>query len=94
MATFTAIKDATQSGGAMRDVLRYVQRKDKILWEGRWLVTGWNCVAQSAYDEMITTKWRHGKSDGRMFYQFVQSFHPEEDVTPAEVHAIGLELAR
>ena len=94
MATFTAIKNAAQSGGAMRGVLRYVQRRGKTLWGNRQLVTGWNCVAQSAYDEMITTKWRHGKSDGRMFYQFVQSFHPEEDVTPAEVHAIGLELAR
>lgn len=94
MATFAAIKNATQSGGAMRGVLRYVQRRDKTLWGDRRLVTGWNCVAQSAYDEMMTTKARHGKSDGRMFYQFVQSFHPEEDVTPEEVHAIGLELAQ
>jgi len=29
-----------------------------------------------------------------MFYQFVQSFSPEEEVTPEEVHAIGLELAQ
>ncbi len=94
MATFTAIKNATQSGGAMRGVLNYIKRKGKTLWEGRRLVTGWNCVAQSAYDEMITTKRRHNKTDGRMFYQFVQSFHPEEDVTSEEVHAIGLELAR
>ena len=94
MATFTAIKNATQSGGAMRGVLRYVQRRDKTLWAGRQLVTGWNCVAQSAYDEMMTTKQQYGKANGRMFYQFVQSFHPEEDVAPAEVHAIGLELAQ
>lgn len=94
MATFIAIKNATQSGGAMRGVLRYVQRKDKTLWAGRRLVTGWNCVAQSAYDEMMATKRRHSKTDGRMFYQFVQSFHPEEDVTSEEVHTIGLELAQ
>ncbi len=94
MATFTAIKNATQSGGAMRGVLNYIKRKDKTLWEGRRLVTGWNCVAQSAYDEMMTIKRRYDKSGGRMFYQFVQSFHPEEDVTPEEVHAIGLELAQ
>ncbi len=94
MATFTATKNATQSGGAMCGVLRYVQRRDKTLWEGRQLVTGWNCVAQSAYDEMMTTKRRHSKTDGRMFYQFVQSFHPEETVAPEEVHAIGLELAQ
>ncbi len=28
-----------------------------------------------------------------MFYQFVQSFSPEEKVTPEEIHAIGIELA-
>lgn len=94
MATFTAIKNTAQSGGSMRGALNYIRRKDKTLWDGRQLVTGWNCVAQSAYDEMMTTKRRHGKPGGRMFYQFVQSFHPEEKVTPEEVHAIGLELAQ
>ncbi len=64
------------------------------MWGNRQLVTGWNCVAQSAYEEMMTTKRRYGKTDGRMFYQFVQSFSPEEDVPPEEVHAIGLELAQ
>ncbi len=94
MATFTAIKNKAQGGGAIKSSLDYVKRKDKTLWGDRQLVTGWNCVAQSAYDEMMTTKRRYGKTDGRMFYQFVQSFSPEEDVTPEEVHAIGLELAQ
>jgi len=94
MATFTAIKNKAQGGGAMKGSLDYVKRKDKTLWGDRQLITGWNCVAQSAYEEMMTTKRRYGKTDGRMFYQFVQSFSPEEDVTPEEVHAIGLELAQ
>lgn len=78
----------------MKGSLDYAKRKDKTLWGDRQLVTGWNCVAQSAYEEMMTTKRRYGKTDGRMFYQFVQSFSPEEDVTPEEVHTIGLELAQ
>jgi len=94
MATFTAIKNKAQGGGAMKGSLDYVKRKDKTLWGDRQLVTGRNCVAQSAYEEMMTTKRRYGKPDGRMFYQFVQSFSPEEDVTPEEVHTIGLELAQ
>lgn len=94
MATFTAIKNKAQGGGAMKNSLDYVKRKDKTQLGDRQLVTGWNCVAQSAYEEMMTTKRRHGKTDGRMFYQFVQSFSPEEDVTPEEVHTIGLELAQ
>lgn len=94
MATFTAIKNKAQGGGAMKGSLDYVKRKDKTLWGDRQLVTGWNCVARSAYEEMMTTKRRYGKTNGRMFYQFVQSFSPEEDVTPEEVHAIGVELAQ
>lgn len=78
----------------MRGALNYIKQKDKTLWGDRQLVSGHNCVAQSAYDEMMTTKRRHGKADGRMFYQFVQSFDPAETVTPQEVHAIGLELAQ
>ncbi len=94
MATFTAIKNKAQGGGAMGRALDYVEQEKKTLWDERRLVTGWNCVAQSAYEEMMTTKRRFDKTDGRMFYQFVQSFSPKEDVTPEEVHAIGLELAQ
>ncbi len=94
MATFTAIQNKAQGGGATKNALDYIKRKDKTQLGDQQLVTGWNCVAQSAYDEMMTTKQRYGKTDGRMFYQFVQSFSPEEDVTPEEAHAIGLELAQ
>lgn len=94
MATFTAIKNKAQSGTAMSRVLDYVSQRKKTLWDEHQLVTGWNCVAQSALDEMMTTKRQFRKSDGRMFYQFIQSFSPTEDVTPEEVHAIGLELAQ
>lgn len=94
MATFTAIQNKVQSGGSLGRALDYVKQEKKTLWEERQLVTGWNCVAQSAYDEMMTTKRQYDKTDGRMFYQFVQSFDPTEDVSPQEVHAIGLEPAQ
>ena len=78
----------------MRGVLDYISEEEKTMLGDRQLVTGWNCVAQSAYDEMMTTKRRFHKAGGRMFYQFVQSFSPEEQLTPEEAHAIGLELAQ
>ena len=94
MATFTAIKNKTQSRGAMKNSLDYIKQKGKTLWHDRRLVTGHNCVAQSAYHEMMTTKQQFHKTGDRMFYHFVQSFSPEENVHPEEVHAIGLKLAR
>ncbi len=42
---------------------------------------------------MMTTKKRFHKTDGRQFYHFVQSFPEEDDLTPQEANAIGLELA-
>lgn len=78
----------------MKNSLDYIKQKGKTLWQGRQLVTGHNCVARSAYHEMITTKQQFHKTGDRMFYHFVQSFSPEENVNPEEVHTIGLELAQ
>ena len=94
MATFTAIKNRGGDRGALGGVLRYTQQEGKTMWEGQWLVTGWNCTAQSAYPEMQLTKERYRKTDGRQYYHFVQSFHPEEPVTPELAHQIALELAQ
>ena len=94
MATFTAIKNRGGGRGALGGVLRYVQQEEKTLWEGQQLVTGWNCIAQSAYTEMQLTKEQFHKTDGRQYYHFVQSFGEQDGLTPQELHAIGLELAQ
>ena len=94
MATFTAIKNRGGGRGALGGVTRYVSQKGKTLWEGQRLVTGWNCTAQSALSEMQLTKERYRKTDGRQYYHFVQSFAETDDLTPQEVHTIGLELAQ
>ena len=94
MATFTAIKNRGGGRGALGGVLRYTQQEEKTLWEGRRLVTGWNCTAQSVLSEMQLTKERYRKTDGRQYYHFVQSFAETDDLTPQEAHAIALELVQ
>lgn len=94
MATFTAINCKRQSSSAMRGTLDYVAQDKKTLWGDTKLVTGHNCVPQSTYTEMLTTKQRFRKMDGRQFYHFVQSFAEDDPITPAEANAIGLELAQ
>ena len=37
-------------------VLKYVQQEKKTCADGLRFVTGYNCVPQSAYIEMMTTK--------------------------------------
>lgn len=94
MATFTAVKNKKQTASAMVNVMEYVTQATKTMLDGKWLVTGSNCVAQSSYLEMITTKQRFRKTDGRQFYHFVQSFSEDDNLTPEEVNAIGVELAQ
>ena len=94
MATFTAINCKRQSGGAMKGTLDYVSQKKKTLWGDAQLVVGHNCVPQSAYTEMLTTKQQFRKTNRRQFYHFVQSFAEDDPITPAEANAIGLELAQ
>ena len=94
MATFTAIRNAKQTAGTLAGVLRYIMQDEKTSLDGISLVMGNNCLAQSAYTEMQTTKQRFKKTDGQQFFHFVQSFSPSEKVTPQEVNAIGLELAQ
>ena len=78
MATFTAIKNRGGSSGALGGVLHYVQLEEKTTWGDRRLVSGWNCTAQSVYDEMHLTKEQFHKTDGRQYYHFVQSFDKQD----------------
>ena len=94
MATFTAIQCKKQSASSMRGVIDYVEQEKKTRWGDAWLVTGSNCVPQSAFIEMQMTKERFRKTGGTQFYHFVQSFSAEDNITPQEVNAIGLEFAQ
>ena len=94
MATFTAIQNKKQAPSVMLDVLNYVAQEKKTRWGDARLVTGHNCVPQSSFIEMQTTKNRFRKTDGRLFYHFVQSFSADDNITSQEANAIGLEFAQ
>lgn len=94
MATFTAIRNKTQNTKALRNAIDYVEQEKKTRWGDAQLVTGHNCVPQSALIEMQMTKDRFHKTDGTQFYHFVQSFSADDNITPQEVNAIGLEFAQ
>lgn len=95
MAIVTAVnRPRGQTRGGMSAVLQYVMKEEKTAYQGRHLVTGVNCQTDSCCTEFISTKLQYGKDDGRMYYHFVQSFHPEEPVTPELAHQIALELAQ
>ena len=86
-----AVKNQTAKG--LNGTLRYCCRRDKTEYGDRFLVSGVNCVAGCAYQEFLNTKRLYNKTDGRMFYHLIQSFHPEENLTPQTAHEIALQLA-
>ena len=76
MATVTYIREKKQSLGAMKAVMRYCMKAEKI-WDeqsGRNLISGINCDSGNTITEFLATKTAHRKMDGINFYQYVQSF--------------------
>ena len=82
MATFTAIPEKTQTATTMRRVLDYVMQDKVTVHNGIKLVSGQNCVPESAYQEFMATKHRYGKATDVFFKQYVQSFKPDCGATP------------
>ena len=70
--------------------------QEKKTWDEesgiRW-VSGVNCDGLNSVTEFEATKAAWNKDEGIRFYQYVQSFSPEESVTHKQAHEIALEFA-
>lgn len=95
MATVTYIKERRQHVSAMVAVMKYCAQDQKTMDEqsGQRLVSGINCDGSNAITEFLATKAAYNKMDGINFYQYVQSFHPRENITPQQAHQIAREFA-
>lgn len=95
MATVTYIRESKQSISAMKGVIDYCCQDKKVYDEisNQRLVIGINCDGENAFKEFMATKKSYGKTDGMNFYQYVQSFSPEENITPHKAHEIAIEFA-
>ncbi|MDR1563721.1 MAG: relaxase/mobilization nuclease domain-containing protein [Oscillospiraceae bacterium] len=85
-----AIIKFTNSNHGLKAILRYVAQYAKT--EAR-LVSGKDCMPESALAEMQTVKRMYGKDTGRQYIHLIQSFSPEEKLTHAQAHEIGVKLA-
>lgn len=95
MATVTCIRESKQSISAMKGVIDYCCQDKKVYDEisNQRLVSGVICDGENAFAEFLTTKKSYKKTDGMNFYQHVQSFSPEENITPQKAHEVALEFA-
>lgn len=75
---------------SLKDVMDYAVQPTKT--EQQRFVSGVNCLPEIARQQMIITKQRFEKLDGRTAYHAYQSFKPGE-TTPEIAHSIGVEFA-
>jgi hypothetical protein len=75
----------------LADVIAYASRDDATA--ERQLITGINCCADTAREQMMAVKAHYGKADGIVAFHGYQSFKPGE-TTPEQAHEIGVKLAK
>ena len=95
MATLSYIREQEQNASAMKRVIRYCTQDHKVTDpdSGCRYVRGVNCDGENSFAEFMTTKKCFHKTNGIYFYQYTQSFSPDENITPATAHEIALEFA-
>lgn len=95
MAVNKVVNKSTKSHGAMRNVIEYVLRDDKVR-EGYVDITGPFNYEQinrdNVYRSFLEEKKLWNKDSGRMYAHNIISFHKDEDITPAQALEIGQEF--
>lgn len=86
-----AIIKSIHSSASIKTAIQYIERSGKT---DDTLLTGLSCSPDSAAAEMTITKKIWGKTGGRSYDHYVQSFAPEEKVSPEEAHSIAVEWAQ
>ena len=73
-----------------RTVINYVCNKEKTTDK---LISGKDCIPESCEYEFAEVKKAFGKTDGRTYYHMIQSFSPDDRITPEQSHEVGLQMA-
>ena len=97
MAIVECIPEKKQTPSAQKGVIDYCMQPSKTLDEGEQLayVSGINCIPELAQESFLATQNHFGCKAGNVrFYHYVQSFKPEERLSPQQAHDIGVEMAQ
>jgi len=82
------IKTTNPKVSTLKQGIKYITNPEKAE-----LITGKDCIAETALEEMQATKELYNKTEGRQYMHFVQSFKPDDPLDPSQAHQIGLEMA-
>ena len=84
-----AIIKAVNSRASIANAIRYITKDGKTEYN---LVSGINCIPDNAVTQMKITKALWGKTKGRQYKHFIQSFPKGENITHEEAHQIAKEF--
>ena len=87
--SFASVKFVAVSR-SLKGIIDYVEDREKT---DERLITGVNCVAESALDEFESVKKEFHKTDGRAYSHIVQAFSPDNPLDFDTAHEIGCKFA-
>lgn len=85
-----AIIKSISSKASLGKAVKYITNDKKT--DKERLVDGKDCNPETAIDEMKATKGIYNKMNGRQYIHYIQSFSPEDKITPEQAHKIGKEF--
>lgn len=93
MPILKSVGEVGKSIGSLKSVLNYVSRKDKktdkVLTSG----VGLDANVDKAFAEIMYNKRSYNKVSGKMYKHYIQSFSPEDNITPEKAHEIAVKFA-
>ncbi len=76
----------------LKKAIDYITNPDKT--ENGTLVSTYGCSLKTADVEMNMTARKGSQNGNRIAYHLMQSFDPDDDITPEDVHRMGMEFAQ
>lgn len=71
-------------------IVNYLTKEEKTEEK---LIGGKDCDPDNIVNDFNITQELYGKTDGIKYHHIIQSFSPEDDITPEKAHQLGKELA-
>lgn len=93
MPILKSVGEVGKSVESLKAVLNYVSRKDKntdkVLKSG----VGLDANVDKAFAEIMYNKRSYNKVNGKMYKHYIQSYSPEDNITPEKAHEIAVKFA-
>lgn len=90
MAILKAVNVKIGRNASLKGIINYVLQPKKTEEQ---LSTGFCCDVPKALEYFKETKESFGKTKGRQYYHFVQSFPPNENITAQKAHEAAVKFA-